>query len=65
MGMMILEAATPSEQIVTALTSGFGDAVEAIISGIVAIIPIALPVFAGFVTIGLSIKLFRRLTNKG
>lgn len=63
--MMILTAVTPAEQIVTALTSGFGDAVDAIISGIVAIIPIALPVFAGFLTIGLSIKLFRRLTNKG
>lgn len=65
MGMMILTATTPSEQIVNALTTGFGDAVTSIISGIVAIIPIALPVFAGFLTIGLSIKLFRRLTNKG
>lgn len=64
MGVMILTA-TPSEQIVQALTTGFGEAVTTIISGIVAIIPVALPVFAGFLTVGLSIKLFRRLTNKG
>lgn len=61
---ILATSTTPSQQIITALTSGFTDASSAMIDGVVAIIPIALPVFAGFLTIGYGIKVFRKLTGR-
>lgn len=61
---LILTAATPSEQIVTALTSGFSDAATAMVSGIVAIIPIAVPVLGGILTVGFGIKVFKKLIGR-
>lgn len=55
---------TPSDQIITALTSGFGDAATAMVNGIVAIIPIAVPVLGGILTVGFGIKIFKKLIGR-
>ena len=65
MGFVTLAlAATPSEQIVNALVTGFGDAASAMINGIVAIIPVAVPVLGGMLTVGFGIKIFKKLIGR-
>lgn len=61
---LVLTTTTPAEQITNALVTGFGDAADAMIAGIVAIIPVAVPVLGGFLTIGFGIKVFRKLIGK-
>lgn len=47
------------------MTGAFSTVASEAIDAIIAILPIALPVMGAFVTIGLGIKLFRKLTAKG
>ena len=61
---LVLTTTTPAEQITTALVNGFTDAADAMIGGIVAIIPVAIPVLGGFLTIGFGIKVFRKLIGR-
>lgn len=62
--LVLTATPAPSEQITTALVEGFSDAASAMIAGIVAIIPVAVPVLGGFLTIGFGIKVFRKLIGR-
>lgn len=56
---------TSMERAITALTNGLGEAVEGIVDAIVGIIPIVVPVFAIMLSIGVGIKLVKKLTKSG
>lgn len=62
--LSIILSATPAEQITTALVSGFTDAAASMVNGIVAIIPVAVPVLGGFLTVGFGIKAFKKLIGR-
>lgn len=56
---------TPMDRAITALVNGLGDAVEGIVDSIVSIIPVVIPVFAIMLSIGVGVKLVKKLTRSG
>lgn len=47
----------------TALTSGFTTIANDMLTGMGAIVPVALPVLGGFLLVRIGIKIFRRVAN--
>ena len=50
--------------ITSALTSAFGTVATEVIDAVIAILPVALPVLGAFLTVGLGIKAFKKVTGR-
>lgn len=54
---------TAMSALTTALTTGFTTIAGDMLSGMGAIVPVALPVLGGFLLVRIGIKIFRRIAN--